>query len=433
MKRTLLQALCVVALSFTACSLVPIEQEPPAGGDARSSLARITTAAPPAHVADTVRGLNDFTFSLHRRIAKPTENFASAPVSVTTALAMTSAGAVGTTLDGFNQALRVQLPKADFHGALNTIDRELASRGQGAQGFNGKPFALKLTNQLFAQTGYSLEQPFLDLLALQYGAGVKLLDFEKQPDVSRRAINDFIDFHTSNLIPELLPGDAITSDTRLVLANAVYFNAAWAQKFDTNLTRPAPFRLITGTTVQTPTMSISEVAARTAQVGGVEVVELPYEKNEVSMLVLMPAQGQLGALEQTLSAATLQSFVAALQPEELQLSMPKFEVKTPTNLNEALEAEGLEVAYDGSRADFSGLSSRAKADGLHITDVLHEAVIKVSEGGTEAAGATAVVVGGRETAAPAARPLALDRPFVFVLRDRATGVVLFLGHVVDPR
>jgi serine protease inhibitor len=98
----------------------------------------------------------------------------------------------------------------------------------------------------------------------------------------------------------------------------------------------------------------------------------------------------------------------------------------------ALKAEGLEVAYDAVRADFSGLSSRAKADGLHITDVLHEAVIKVSEGGTEAAGATAVII-GRETAAPAARPLALDRAFVFVLRDRATGVVLFLGHVVDPR
>jgi serpin B len=152
----------------------------------------------------------------------------------------------------------------------------------------------------------------------------------------------------------------------------------------------------------------------------------------VSMLVLMPAQGQLGALEQSLSAATLQGFVTALQREELQLSMPKFEVKTPTNLNDALKAEGLEVAYDAVRADFSGLSSRAKADGLHITDVLHEAVIKVSEGGTEAAGATAVII-GRETAAPAARPLALDRAFVFVLRDRATGVVLFLGHVVDPR
>lgn len=430
MKRKLLQALCVVVLSLTACAPQPVE--PMAGEDTRSSLARITSAAPPAHVTDTVRGLNDFTFSLNRRIAKPTENFASAPVSITTALAMTSAGAVDTTLDGFNKALRVQLPKADFHGALNTIDRELASRGQGAQGFNGKPFALKLTNQLFAQKGYSFEQPFLDLLAQQYGAGVKLLDFARAPEDSRRSINAFIDFHTSKLIPNLLPSGSITSDTRLVLANAVYFNAAWAKKFDANLTRSAPFTLSSGATVQANTMSIPEVAARTATVGGVEAVELPYEKDEVAMLVLMPAAGQLDALEQSLTAATLQGFVSALKAEPLQLSMPKFEVKTPTSLNEALKAEGLELAYDGARADFTGLSSRAKDDGLHITDVLHEAVIKVSEGGTEAAGATAVVI-GNESAAPAARVLALDRPFVFMLRDRGTGVVLFLGHIVDPR
>jgi serpin B len=428
-KTKLLQALCAVALSLAACA-GPIE--PPAGEEARSSLARITSAAPPAHVTDTVRGLNDFTFSLYRRVAKPDSNFASAPVSITMALGMTSGGAVGATLDGFRQALRVQLPAADFHGALNTIDRELAARGQGAQGFNGKPFALKLTNQLFAQRGYPLEQPFLDLLAQQYGAGVKQLDFETRPEDSRKAINGFIDFHTSSLIPELIPADAITSDTRLVLANAVYFNAAWAKKFDTNLTRQAPFTLGTGATVQTTTMSIGELPARTATVGGVEAIELPYEKGEVAMLVLMPPAGQLAAFEQTLTAATLQGFVSALQPESLQLSMPKFDVKTPTNLNDALKAEGLTVAYDAARADFSGMTSRAKDEGLHITDVLHEAVVKVSEGGTEAAGATAVII-SRETSAPAERPVAIDRPFVFLLRDRGTGTVLFLGHVVDPR
>ncbi len=433
MKRKLLQALCVVALSLTACAPQPgPNDEPQAGEDARSNLERITTAAPAGNVGDTVRGLNDFTFALNRRIADPSKNFASAPVSISTALAMTSAGAVGDTLDGFHTTLRVQLPQSDFHGALNTIDRALASRGQGAQGINGKPFTLKLTNQLFAQQGYALEQPFLDLLAQQYGAGVKLLDFAERPEDSRRAINGFIDFHTANLIPELIPQDAITPDTRVVLANAVYFNAAWATKFDTNLTRDAAFTLNTGTAVQVPTMHAGELSARTATVNGVEAIELPYEKDEVSMLVLLPAAGQLGAFEQSLDAAKLQGFVNALSPELLQLSMPKFEVKTPTNLNEALKAEGLAAAYDADRADFTALTRRAKDDGLHITDVLHEAVIKVSEGGTEAAGATAVII-GRESSAPIARAVAIDRPFIFVLRDRETGVVLFLGHVVDPR
>jgi serpin B len=427
LKHKLLQALCVVALSLTACA----PQEPPAGDDARSTLDRITAAAPSAHVSDTVSGLNDFTFSLNRRIAKSDENFASAPVSISTALAMTSAGAVGDTLDGFHAALRVQLPQQDFHGALNTIDRALASRGKGAQGINGKPFTLKLTNQLFAQTGYPLEQPFLDLLAQQYGAGVKLLDFADQPEASRVAINGFIDFHTEKLIPELIPAEAITSSTRAVLANAVYFNAAWATKFDAAQTRNAAFTLSNRTQVQVPTMHLAEVEARTAIVNGVEAIELPYEGDEVAMLVLLPAAGQLGALEQSLTARNLQGFIDALAPETLQLSMPKFEIKSPTNLNEALKAEGLEVAYDSGRADFTGLTRRAKDEGLHITDVLHEAVIKVSEGGTEAAGATAVIIG--RDSAPIARPVAIDRPFTFVLRDRQTGVVLFLGHVVDPR
>jgi serpin B len=433
MKRRLLQALCVLASSLAACAGQPQPGEaPPAGEDVRSTLARITSAAPPAHVSDTVRGLNEFTFSLHRRLAKPNENFASAPVSITTALAMTSAGARGDTLDGFNRALRVPLPQADFHGALNTIDRELAARGQGAQGLDGKPFTLKLTNQLFAQTGYPLEQPFLDLLAQQYGAGVKLLDFEAQPEASRQSINAFIDFHTSSLIRELLPREAVTVDTRVVLANAVYFNAAWAKKFDPASTRNAPFTMGSGASVPVPMMFVDTVDARTASVGGVDLIELPYEKDEVSMLVVMPALGQLAALEQSLDATKLEGYVSALSPELLQLSMPKFEVKTPSNLNEALKAEGLEVAYQAGRADFTGLTKLARDEGLHITDVLHEAVIKVSEGGTEAAGATAVII-GRESSAPVARPVDIDRPFLFVLRDRATGVVLFLGHVVDPR
>jgi serpin B len=148
------------------------------------------------------------------------------------------------------------------------------------------------------------------------------------------------------------------------------------------------------------------------------------------MMLLLPAQGDLASFEQGLDAASLARFVAALAPETVSLSMPKLDLRTPTKLNDALRAEGLEVAY-GDGADFSALSSRAKEDGLHITDVLHEAVMKVSEGGTEAAGATAVII-GRESAGPSLRSVAIARPFVFVLRDRATGAVLFLGHVVDP-
>lgn len=234
MRQMLLQSVVLVAIASAGCD-GPVEEE-------RSSLSRLTAAAPREHVGDTVRGLNDFALSLHRRIADPSQNFASAPISISTALAMTSAGAAGATLDGFNRALRVKRPQSEFHGALNTVDQVLASRGQGATGFDGKPFALTLTNQLFTQKGLPLERPFLELLAQQYGTGVKPFDFETQPEESRQAINAFIGEQTSNLIPETMPSGSITPDTRFVLANADYFNAAWAQKFDVRLTgaRPSP-------------------------------------------------------------------------------------------------------------------------------------------------------------------------------------------------
>jgi serpin B len=422
MNSTRLQLLVVVALASTGC-------EGP-GEPGRSSLSRLTSTAPSEHVSDTVRGLNDFALSLHRRLAEPSKNFASAPISISTALAMTSAGASGSTLEGFNQALRVQRPKAEFHGALNTLDRVLASRGIDAKGFDGKPFALRLTNQLFTQKGFPVERPFLDLLAQQYGAGVELLDFEKAPDDSRQAINAFIDERTSKLIPELLPPGSITRYTRLVLANAVYFNAAWAQKFDVADTKGAPFTLSSGAVIDVPTMSVVRTGAAVGTLDGVVAVELLYEERELTMLMLMPPAGQLGALEQSLSAARLEAFDRVLRPESVQLSMPKFKVRTPTNLSEALKAEGLELAFQLHDADFTAMSRLAIEEKLHLTDVVHEAVITVSEGGTEAAGATAVVVSVYYSFPTS---IVIDRPFVFMVRDRATGVVLFLGHVVDPR
>lgn len=403
-------------------------REPDPGERVESRLERITTPVAPSTLQTTVRGLNDFTLSLHRRVAKADENFVSAPISITGALAMTSAGVAGQTLDGFRQTLRITGSQADFHHAVNTLDLALLSRGQGAQGVGSKPFTFVRVNQLFAQKDYPIEVPFLDTLAQHYGAGLRLLDFAGAPEPSRTAINAFVGFHTEQLISELLPRGVITVDTRVVLANAVYFNAAWQTKFDERATAKAAFTTGDGRTVQVDTMN-AELTVRAATVGSVEAVELPYEKDEVALLALMPAQGDLASFEASLDAAKLEAYTQALSREALIFSMPKLDLRSPTNLSEALRAEGLAVAFD-DRADFTPLSARAKADGLHITDVVHQAVIKVSEGGTEASGATAVIIG--TDSAAFGRRLELNRPFVFVLRDRATGAVLFLGHVVDP-
>ncbi|MFO0594024.1 MAG: serpin family protein [Myxococcaceae bacterium] len=422
--KRLFGALVVSSSILFSCTNGPA---PAPTTEAKSNLARITTAAPQADLDATVAGLNDFTLSLNKRITVANQNFISAPSSVTCALGMASAGAASTTLDAFRSTLRVAIPQNDFHHAMNTIDRELTSRGQGAQGTNGRPFKLSIVNQSFVQQGMHLESSYLDLLALQYGAGVRLVDFQTQPEPARVAINDFVSQNTAGLIPELLAQGTIDPSTRVVLTNAVYFNASWASPFEKNQTAPAPFTLGSGATVNVDTLRDSAHPANGANVNGVEVVELPYQKNEVSMVILMPPAGQLASFEQGLDRAQLDSLIAATRPEELDFTMPKFSIDTESPLVGPLTAEGLGVAF-GSDADFSAMTGDRS---LQITNVIHHAVIKVTEEGTEAAGATAIIIG--VTSIPLTRTVHVDRPFVFLIRDRATNTILFMGHVVDPR
>lgn len=422
LKTKLLSALVFLGLTL-GCS----RPEPLLGEDAKSTAERLTVQAPAADVEQTVRGLNEFTLALHRRTASATQNVITAPASITTALSMASAGAANATLDAFRATLNVTLPQSDFHAAMNTLDRALTSRGQGQQGTNGHPFTLSIVNQTFAQKGFHLEPSYLDLLAQQYGTGLKLLDFKTQPEPARLAINDFVSFHTADLIPNLLAEGTITTDTRVVLANAVYFNASWDSPFEKTSTSPGPFTRLDGTTAQVPMLRDSAHSARSGTVGGVEVVELPYQGHEVSMLLLVPPAGGLTALEGSLDVAKLDAYLAALTQGQLDFSMPKFAIDLETTLAEPLAAQGLGVAFS-SLADFSAMTGDRS---LSISDVVHHAVIKVTEEGTEAAGATAIIFG--TTSIPLTRPLHVDRPFVYFIRDNATGALLFMGHVVDPR
>lgn len=421
-KLKLLSALVALGFAF-GCN----RPEPQIGEDAKSNVERLTTQAPSNDVTTAVKGLNEFTLKLHRDNASASENVITSPASITTALSMASAGAAGSTLDAFRSTLNISLPQGDFHAAMNTLDRALTSRGQGQQGTNGRPFRLSIVNQTFAQKGFALEQGYLDLLAKFYGTGLKLLDFKAQPEPSRRAINDFVSYHTGDLIPELLGEGSISTDTRVVLANAVYFNASWASPFEKSSTSPGDFTLLDGSTVQVPMMRDSVHSARSANVNGVEVVELAYQGNEVSMLLLVPPAGGLKSLESSLDVAALEGYLAALTPGQLDFSMPKFEIDLETRLAGALEAQGLGIAFSGD-ADFSAMTGDRS---LSISDVVHQAVIKVTEEGTEAAGATAVTF--VVTSVPQTRPVHVDRPFVYLIRDNATGALLFLGHVVDPR
>ncbi len=423
-KRKLLTA-CVLAL----CACIPNNPEEPEAGElVRSERERITVAAPQADVQAAVRGLNALSFDLHRKLSESESgNLITSPTSFTTALSAASAGAAGDTLTAFRDTLNVTLPQADFHAAMNTLDLALTSRGEGQQGTEGRPFRVSIVNQTFAQRGFHLESGYLDLLAEHYGAGARLLNFEEEPEPSRATINDWVSFHTESLIPELLAQGSITQATRVVLVNAVYFNASWASTFNKDLTQPGTFHVSGSSTVQAQFMSDSTHHARGATLGdGTELVELAYAGNELSMLLVVPPQGALAQVEGALTPEVVDGYVAALTHEQLELKLPRFEFKTTSALKPPLAELGLEVAFTDD-ADFSAMTGDRS---LQITGVTHEAVIKVTEEGTEAAGATSVEFG--VTSVPVTRPVTVDRPFLFLIRDHATGAVLFLGRVVNP-
>ncbi len=410
-------ALTVLALSCGA----PNQAAP--GELVKSKLQRLTTAAPAGDVTDTVRGTTDFALDVFRQLPGDA-NTAFSPYSVTVALGMTSAGAAGTTLSAFEHVLHIGLPMDRFHHAMNTVDTALASRGVGASGKDGTPFRLRVNNQLFSQVGMTLQAPFLDTLAQEYGTGVRLLDFAKDPEAPRAAINDWVKTNTEGLIPELLAKGTVNADTRLALVNTLYFNAGWKTKFPHDGTHDQAFSLLGGATKTVKMMAGEGVGSATGTLDGVTVVELPYSGDEVTLVVLAPPEGKLHELEQGLSAQKLDAYVAAMTPSAVAVQMPRFEARTQASLKDVLSALGLGVAFSGE-ADFSGMTGTRE---LQLQAVVHEAVVKTDEDGTEAAAATAVLAG--KVSAP--QYVTINRPFVYVVRDRATGAVLFVGRIVEP-
>lgn len=417
--RSLLLASAVV---LTACE----PNLPPPGELVKSKQDRITTAAPDADVKTTVDAVNTFGFDVYRAIAGSDGNAAFSPSSVSTVLGMLLGGAKGETAAGIKQTLNVTLDDAAFHRAMNTLDLAVTSRGVGAKSKDGKAFKLRTNNQIFSQEGFVMEQPFIDLLGTEYGAGVALLDFEKQAEHSRMAINNWVKGNTEGLIPELLAPGTIDSSTRLALVNTLYFNAAWSTPFKKEDTQDGDFKKLDGSTARVPMMRGGDISSSHALVDGVDVLELPYDGGEVSLLVLAPQVSEFASFEASLDGQKLRSLKAALETETFHsVRMPKFTARTHAKLDDVLKALGMGAAY--GPADFSGISTSAP---LVLGTVVHEAVVKTDEAGTEAAAATAADI--KLGAAPIDDVITIDRPFIYVILDRPTGAALFVGRITAP-
>jgi serpin B len=384
------------------------------------------TAAPKttaAEMATQVEGNSAFAIDLYQALKSEEGNLFYSPYSVSLALAMTYAGSGGETEEQMASTLHFVLPQDRLHANFNALDLELASRGEGARGKDGKGFRLNIVNAIWGQRDFEFHQGFLDLLAENYGAGMRLLDFVHSPEPSRTLINRWVSDQTEDRIEELIPQGFIDEDTRLILTNAIYFNAAWQFPFSEQATRGGTFHLLDGGEVTVPMMK-ETAGFGYAEGDGYQAVELPYDGDELSMVILLPDENEFEDLESSIDSEFLKSAVGGIKRSRLALTLPKFEIQSEFGLADRLADMGMPAAFSDG-ADFSGMSG---AGDLFLTDVVHQAFITIDEAGTEAAAATAVGVG--ITSLPP--ELEINRPFVFLIRDTQTGAILFLGRVLNP-
>jgi serpin B len=396
-----------------------------------SDKARLLTPNPaPADLSDQVAGNTAFALDVYRHLAAHSQdgNLFYSPHSIEVALAMAWAGARGETERDMAQTLHFVLGQDRLHPVFNRLGLELASRGDGASGADGGAFKLNVVNSTWGQPGFTFLDGFLDVLALHYGAGIQLLDFAADPEKARGEINRWVEDQTEKRIQDLIPGGVLDTSTKLVLVSAIYFNAAWDEPFDQADTVEGPFRTLAGADATVPMMHMDH-HLRYAAGDRYEAVELPYDGEDVSMLIIVPDAGRMSWFEQRLKPALLAEVVANLQSAEVVLTMPRWEVNGGTvRLRGILTDLGMGRAFtDG--ADFSGMTGGRD---LEIADVLHQAYVKVDEAGTEAAAATAVPMMPTAAAPGARHVVTLDRPFIYVIRDEPTGQVLFMGRVADP-
>ena len=418
-------ALLLAAASLPGCGGGSAEDDPPDSRqppefELRSSKARITTPAVSNEDAATLAADNlAFSVDLYHELrTRNSDNFVYSQTSISTALAMLYTGAASTTSAQMADALHFSLPAARLHAAFNSLDLALTTPPPNA---NAAAFRLSIANSIWLQNGMSVLPVFLDTLAENYGAGLFTEDFASAPEPARAAINRWVSDQTEDQIPTLFPAGSISTLTRLVLANAVYFHGDWRRPF----LKDSPtlvFHALTGD-VFVPTMR-GNLNAVIWSGPGWSAAALDYVGDTASMFIVMPDAGTFAAFEAGLTPELLASIFAARSGVFADLTMPRFKMSTSVGLNEILSTLGMPIAFlDG--ADFSGINGQRD---LRIQSVVHQAIIAVDEQGTTASAGTGIVVG------PVSVPpsLVVDRPFLFFVRHTATGAVLFQGRVVDP-
>jgi serpin B len=442
MRRTARGLLLTLAFGAAACGSdqPPTSTAPPSAATIATTTAKAkptatatattTAAAPrpaPTALASLAKSSNAFGLALYDKIHQAPGNLALSPASISIALTMTWAGARGDTASEMQKVLHLE-------GAPDAV---LKSAGELAAYLQdpARPLTLRIANRLFGEKSYSFERPYLDQTKAAFGAPLEAVDFVGATEQARGHINDWVSGETEQRIKELLPPHSLTADTRLVLVNALYFLAKWREPFDETSTRPAKFNLSATQSKDVPTMHRTGRFS-TAAADGVKLLELPYKDESMALTIVLPdAVDGLGAVEKSLTPEAWAKWTGALQGEQVMVALPKFELNPEPSLSLAdnLRAMGMSSAFDAKKADFTGIANPPKKDDrLSISQVFHKAFVKVDEKGTEAAAATAVVAVAGAGAPAKPRELLIDHPFLFFVRERTSGMILFMGRVTDP-
>ena len=367
-------------------------------------------------------GNNKFAFELYRELRAESGNLIVSPASISSALAMTFGGAKGETAAAMRKALHFDPAGDEVMASLGGLMQSLESPSRRV--------TFRVANQLFSDKTFTLDASFVGKVKTSFGAPVEVVDFAADPEAVRVRINGWVEQRTEQRIKELLPPLSIDKGTRLALVNAIYFLGDWERPFEKARTQPAPFRRSKTAVSDVPMMHLRGTLAY-AQKDGVAALEFPYKGGDLSMVVLLPeAVDGLEAIEKGLEAGKVDELMKALKMVEVEAALPKFEVSPSTSmpLKKQLSALGMGLAFDGTKADFGGIAR----EGFAISEVFHKGFVKVDEKGTEAAAATAVVGGPGGPPPAKATEFIADHPFLFLIRDRKSGLILFLGRLANP-
>lgn len=375
-----------------------------------------------AEIESLVEGNSAFALHLYGKVKEKEGNLFFSPYSISTALAMTYAGARANTEKQMAEVLHFTLDQKRLHPRFAQLQTELTA----VQEKGG--VELSVANALWAQKGYVFLKEFLDVTKKTYGAVLNHVDFKTAHEAARRNINAWVEQKTEDKIKELIKPGVLSALTRLVLTNAIYFYGNWQSQFTKGLTKEDSFRLAPEKQVKVPMMTQKQLF-RYMESDRLQILELPYVGNDLSMIVLLPKRVDgLTRLECELSTENLKAWVDSLQKREILVFLPKFKMSSQFRLDKTLALMGMPDAF-GEAADFSGMDGTKS---LNISAVIHKAFVDVNEEGTEAAAATGVVVGIKSVAAPLP-VFRADHPFLFLIRHNPSGSILFFGRLMNPK